>query len=60
MSEEKNIHEHDCDCDCGCEHDHDCDCGCENDGILTLTDEDGNTTDFVVIDGVESEGTKTM
>ena len=39
------------------EHEHDCDCGCENDGILTLTDEDGNTTDFVVIDGVESEGT---
>ena len=55
-------HHHD-GCDCGCEHEHehehehDCDCGCENDGILTLTDEDGNTTDFVVIDGVESEGT---
>ncbi len=53
---------HECGCGCGCEHEHehehehDCDCGCENDGILTLTDEDGNTTDFVVIDGVESGG----
>ncbi len=53
---------HECGCGCGCEHDHDahdheCDCGCEDEGVLSLTDEDGNVTDFVVIDGVESEGT---
>ncbi len=48
---------HECGCGCENEHEHDCDCGCENDEVISLTDEDGNTTDFVVIDGVESEGT---
>ena len=41
-------------CDCGCEHDHECDCGCGcEDEVLTLTDEDGVDTNFVIIDGVE-------
>ena len=51
---------HECGCGCGCEHDHeaehDKDCDCCEEGVLSLTDEEGNVTDFVVIDGVESEG----
>lgn len=40
------------------EHNHDCDCGCcgdceEREDIITLYDESGTETDYVIIDGVE-------
>ena len=38
-------------------HNHDCDCGHDHDDIITLYDEDGNETDFLVVDGVEYNGT---
>ena len=43
--------EHDCNacgCGCGCEG-----CGDEREDIITLYDEDGTESDYVIIDGVE-------
>ena len=48
-------------CGCGCEHEHHdgCDCGCDDcdNSFITLTDENGNETDFEVIEGLEHDGT---
>lgn len=60
MCDKKDLHEEECGCGCGhhhddCDcHDDDCCCGEGEEGVLTLTDEDGVKTDFVVFDSVEN------
>ena len=48
---DEHIHD-DCDCNCG-ECGGECECG---DDIITLTDENGVSTDFVIVEGVENDG----
>lgn len=49
---DEHIHDHNCDCGCG---DEGCNCGCEehDEEIITLFDDDGNQTDYIIVDGVE-------
>ena len=53
---DEHIHGHDCGCcgddDCGCG------CGCEENGeeIITLFDDDGNQSNYIIVDGVEYNG----
>ena len=53
---DEHMHGHDCGCcgddDCGCG------CGCEENGeeIITLFDDDGNQSNYIIVDGVEYNG----
>lgn len=53
---DEHMHGHDCGCcgddDCGCG------CGCEEHGeeIITLFDDDGNQSNYIIVDGVEYNG----
>lgn len=55
---DEHLHENGCDC---C-HDEDCDCGCScgceehDEEIITLFDDDGNQTDYIIVDGIEHNG----
>ena len=53
---DEHMHGHDCGC-CG---DDDCGCGCgceENcEEIITLFDDDGNQSNYIIVDGVEYNG----
>jgi hypothetical protein len=52
--EKKNLNEELEGCGCGC--DCGCDCGCEDEGcFIELTDEEGNTAEYAIIDVVELE-----
>lgn len=52
--EKKNVNEELEGCACGCGCDSECDCGCEDDACyIELTDEDGNTAEYAIIDVVE-------
>lgn len=49
---DEHIHDDACDCNCG-ECGAECDCG---DETITLTDENGVSTDFVIVEGAEHDG----
>ena len=40
-------HDDHCSCGCNCEHEEEAD-------VITLTDEEGNNIDYMVVDGVEN------
>ena len=46
------MHDDCCDCNCG-ECGGECECG---DETITLTDENGKSTDFIIVEGVEHNG----